>query len=446
MREAWPRSHTLGREEVYELGDTAGPRVPFSSWGLTARRVERRAGAGLRSGAVLRTLLPELVPVARPDARSAAPPRPLPRGVETKGAQRAELSQGGKGRSVWWSRALCSLGLFLCGGRGGEAGGDLEPWSGSAACSRILRPGGAGRRLRAQRRVVRRRGTLCSRALRRGAAGLDGAAAPAVRARGRRGWSPRGVSRLYKLWACSCFLAWPVWWCREEGSAVTAPRSEPGFRGWGGPGTAELASWLLAGRAVTIGGGGPARSRGSSPAGRSLPSQVLAAAAVGSRLRAGRAEPSRAAGRWEPAGPFPATRRRCGCPVLGGALFVPVAVAWRCGCSPRDPGPRPPGRWPLSRGPSRFAEAQVKWCHPGERGTRSEGSFCVLLLCGFLDRLRFVLRGWKFFFSELKNERGWFWTRNFSNYWELKKIKFLCPCVGPVRDIVFSSCYESWVC
>lgn len=85
------------------------------------------------------------------------------------------------------------------GGRGGEAGSDLEQRSGSAACSRILRPGAEGRRLRAQRRVVRRRGTLCSRAPRWGAAGRDGAAAPAVRARGRRGCSPRGVSGLCQL-------------------------------------------------------------------------------------------------------------------------------------------------------------------------------------------------------------------------------------------------------
>ena len=125
--------YSSGRKRIQQLCTNRqvgpAPRVP-AQWvwaGLVRRVVERRAGAGLRSGAVLRTLLPELVPVARPDARSAAPPRPLPRGVETKGAQRAELSQGGKGRSVWWSRALCSLGLFLCGGRGGEAGGDLEP-------------------------------------------------------------------------------------------------------------------------------------------------------------------------------------------------------------------------------------------------------------------------------------------------------------------------------
>lgn len=59
--------------------------------------VERRAGAGLRRGAVRPALLPELVPVARPDARSASPPLPLPRGVETKGARRAEPSLGERG-------------------------------------------------------------------------------------------------------------------------------------------------------------------------------------------------------------------------------------------------------------------------------------------------------------------------------------------------------------
>lgn len=99
---------------------------------------------------------------------------------------------------------------------------------------------------------------------------------------------------------------------------MTAPQSEPGFRELGRPGTAALASWPLAGRAVTIGGGGPARSGGSSPAGRSLPSQVLAVTAVGSRARA-----VLAAGGWEPAGGalrmFPGSL----------ALFVPAAAGSR---------------------------------------------------------------------------------------------------------------------
>lgn len=60
-----------------------------------ALRVERRAGAGLRSGAVPRTLLPELVPVARPDARRAAPPPP-PRGGNKGGSARG-AEPGGKG-------------------------------------------------------------------------------------------------------------------------------------------------------------------------------------------------------------------------------------------------------------------------------------------------------------------------------------------------------------
>lgn len=61
--------------------------------------VKRRAGAGLRRGAVQTALLPELVPVAGENARSAAPPPP-PRGGNKGGSARG-AEPGGKGRSVW---------------------------------------------------------------------------------------------------------------------------------------------------------------------------------------------------------------------------------------------------------------------------------------------------------------------------------------------------------
>lgn len=90
----------------------------------------------------------------------------------------------------------------------------------------------------------------------------------------------------------------------------------------------------------------------------------------------------------------------------------------RFGRSPRE-------CWPSLLAPSLFAQAQVKWCHLGERGTRLEGyyfaSFC---LRGFLNRLHFVFRGWKFFILGSKNDWGWFWTQSFSNYWGPKGIKF----------------------
>jgi hypothetical protein len=115
----------------------------------------------------------------------------------------------------------------------------------------------------------------------------------------------------------------------------------------------ELASWPLAGQAVTIGGGGQARSRGSSPAGLSLPSQVLAAVAVGSRARAGRA-----AGGWEPAGPRLATERRFG-PVSLHSLFPWRQRGGAAAVSGRA-DPPPPGRWSFSLAPFLFAETQVK--------------------------------------------------------------------------------------
>lgn len=79
-----------------------------------------------------------------------------------------------------------------------------EPRSGRAACSCILRPSGEGRRLRAQQRIVRRRVVREHRgggATGRGPAcsGAGQCSDLAVRARGQRGWSPRGVSRLSAL-------------------------------------------------------------------------------------------------------------------------------------------------------------------------------------------------------------------------------------------------------
>lgn len=140
---------------MYVLRDRADPRVAFGSLGLAERAARDAGWAGLRRDAVRRALLPELVPVARPDARSAAPPPPprggnkggSARGVEPwgKGAERLAVSRFGLARFV------------PVRGLGGEEGGDPNQRSGSAACSRILRPGGEGRRLRAQRRVVRRR-------------------------------------------------------------------------------------------------------------------------------------------------------------------------------------------------------------------------------------------------------------------------------------------------
>jgi hypothetical protein len=50
----------------------------------------------------------------------------------------------------------------------------------------------------------------------------------------------------------------------------------------------------------------------------------------------------------------------------------------------------------------------------GELRTRLEGSsLAAFYLRGFLDGLRFVLSGWKFFLSGLKNERGWFLKQEF---------------------------------
>lgn len=198
-REAWPRNHTLGRD-VYELGDTAGLRVRFSSWwpccapGLRGGRGRGCAAQGrCATGSVAGTS-----PSRAPGRAQRRPSPPPPRGGNKGGSARGAEPRGKGAERLVVSRFV--LARFVpVGGRGGEAGSDLKPRSGSAACSRILRPGGEGRRLRAQRSIVRRRGTPCSRAPRRGAAGRDGAAAPAVRARGRRGWSPRGVSRLCQL-------------------------------------------------------------------------------------------------------------------------------------------------------------------------------------------------------------------------------------------------------
>lgn len=355
----------------------------------------------------------------------AAPPRPapFPRGVETKGARRAVRSLGERGGEFRRSGALGSLGLCWRGHGVGLATRTQE-----VGGPRVSRPSGEGRRLRAQRRPVRRR--AASPGLwspKRGAAGRgrapsavlrDGAEAWAVGARGRREWSLRGVRRLCHLWACSRrFLARLVWWCREEGSAVTAPQLEPGFRGWGGPRTADLASWPRAGRAVTIGGGGPARSRGSCPAGRSLPSQVLAAAAVGCSARAGRA-----AGRWEPEGPHPSLGLRFG-PAARRSLFP----RWRGGAvSARGAAGPLPGRW--SRCLASSLPRSLPFCRDaGEmmspRRTRNPVERVVSgvhLLPWVSGQAAFCSQGMKVL-SGLKRERGWFLKREYFRLLRSKK-------------------------
>lgn len=366
-----------------------------------------------------------------------APPRPFPRGVETKGARRAVRSLGERGGEFRRSGALGSLGLCWRGHGVGLATRTQE-----VGGPRVSRPSGEGRRLRAQRRPVRRR--AASPGLwspKRGAAGRgrapsavlrDGAEAWAVGARGRREWSLGGVRRLCHLWACSRrFLARPVWWCREEGSAVTAPQLEPGFRGWGGPRTADLTSWPRAGRAVTIGGGGPARSRGSCPAGRSLPSQVLAAAAVGSSARAGRA-----AGRWEPEGPHPSLGLRFG-PAARRSLFP----RWRGGAVSAWGAAGPlPGRWSrclasslppfLSR--RRWNDVTQENAEPGRKGRLWRPSTSVGFWTGCVlfsgDESSFRAEAW---------ERLVFETGVFQVIEVQKKIKFWFTFVWLVRYSIF---------
>lgn len=90
-------------------------------------------------------------------ARHAALLRPAPpllqrggnKGGSPRGAEPREKEA--ERRAVW----CAGFARFVSARRRG--GGDPEPRSGRAPCWRILRPSSEGRRLRAQRRVVRRR-------------------------------------------------------------------------------------------------------------------------------------------------------------------------------------------------------------------------------------------------------------------------------------------------
>lgn len=179
---------------MYELGDTA-TRAAERSRGLAGRPAQGRAGAGLRRGAVRPTLLPELVRVARPDARSPAPAGWKQRGLRARSSVEGERG----GASGSFARGL--QGLLR---RGGRAGNDPEPGCGRASCSRIWRPRGEGRRLRAQRKVVRRR--ALSPFSERGGWGQWGRAVRwpgAVRVRGRGDGAPEALSGFCQPWACS---------------------------------------------------------------------------------------------------------------------------------------------------------------------------------------------------------------------------------------------------
>lgn len=171
-------------------------------------------------------------------------PAPPPRGVETKGAPPAELSRGGTGRGIWQFRAQGLQGLLR---RGGRAGNDPGPGCGRASCSRIWRPRGEGRRLRAQRKVLRRR-ALSPFSERRGG-GQRGRTVwwpGAVRVRGPRGWSPRGVK-----WVLSTLGVQPsspgaarvmVPGGRKRRDSASVGARDPGVRRPGGGGAGELAA------------------------------------------------------------------------------------------------------------------------------------------------------------------------------------------------------------
>lgn len=144
--EARTNSNNLGRE-VHKLGNAAPPAVLC----LGARRGPGRGCAGAqREGSVAGTSLSLALGRAQP---RPAPPRPLSGGVETKGARRGAEPRGKEAEHQAISLAV----FFRFVPARGRSGGNPEPRSGRAACSRILRPSSQGRRLRTQRRVVRRR-------------------------------------------------------------------------------------------------------------------------------------------------------------------------------------------------------------------------------------------------------------------------------------------------
>lgn len=130
MAEFWRRyartcSNTWG--EIYRTR-RLGPPAARHSGSLSGRQAWGAGQGGAAQGCGATALLPELVRVARLDVRSL--PRPLPPRVETKGAPRAEISRGGKGRSDWRSRALGSRGLFRRGGGVGWERPRPEKWEG----------------------------------------------------------------------------------------------------------------------------------------------------------------------------------------------------------------------------------------------------------------------------------------------------------------------------
>lgn len=139
----------------------------------------------------------------------------------------------------------------------------------------------------------------------------------------------------------------------------------------------------------------PARSCGSSPAGRSLSWQVLGAVAVGSRARAGPAKPQ-ALGR--PRGPHSEVGRRCGCPVFGGvrpslrALFVSREVARRSGHSQQECLPAAAWQMASLSGSLPFCQGAGEVMSPRRTRNQLEGSFLASCRRGFLDRLSFVLK------------------------------------------------------
>lgn len=135
---------------------------------------------------------------------------------------------------------------------------------------------------------------------------------------------------------------------RKRRDSASVGSRVPGVRRPGDGGAGELASGWASGHNRRR---RPSAEPREQPRRAELPLAGTGRPAVGSRVRAGRA---RAVGRREPAGPFPATRRRCGCPVLGGrgraarrSLFP-----WRrrggVGAANGSAGPPPPGRWPRS--------------------------------------------------------------------------------------------------
>lgn len=81
-----------------------------------AGRLGREAGrGGAAQGRCATCSVAGTSPSSAPGRAQRLPaPPPPPRGGNKGGSARG-AEPGGKGRSVWWRRALCSLGLFLSG-------------------------------------------------------------------------------------------------------------------------------------------------------------------------------------------------------------------------------------------------------------------------------------------------------------------------------------------